>query len=475
MPWQAMVIDDMLGVRRDKRWAAREAGLAVPRQNGKSVIAELRILAGLYLLKEELIVYTAHQVDTAMEVFERVVTRIERNADLKRRQPQDRNRGIRRAQGSQSINLLNPPQRLLVKARSKGGVRGFSADTIFLDEAQLGLDEDEMAAIGPTQRTRPNPQTIMMGTPPLEPGTYWALKVRARGLAGDPKMAWHEWGPPDWFDARNPEHLADRAVWWGTNPALWADLMDEEAIEHDHKTLGSKFAADGVGAWPRERSDGWLVIPKSAWHAAHDPTSRLMDPVGFAIATDKDRGWTTISAAGKRPDGLWHAEVIDRRPSVAWAYPRAKELLGGHRNCGLVVVQAGPAGALIPDLEAHKVEVHRASTQDYAKACGMFETGLVGIAAEGQPDPRRFRYRCDAEHLDALDDAVKLAVKDMTGDVWTFERDLDGVDTSPLEAMVLALWMFASFGQTVPPPPMTAKAPVGDNRSMFRPTGRLKL
>lgn len=497
MDWQALVVDDWMGLREDRRWAARNCGLSVPRQNGKSVLGELRILAGLHLLKEELIVYTAHQVDTAMEIFERIVARIEENPDLKRRQPTDRNKGIGRGRGSQSITLLPvehddpkrryPRQRFLVKARSKGGVRGFSADIIFLDEAQMGLDEEEMTALGPTQRMRSNPQTILMGTPPLEAGTYWALKARAKGLAKSPRWAWHEWSPPDWFDPHDETHLDDREVWRSTNPAYAAGVMDEEAILQDRDTLGSRFAGDGLGWWPRERHDGWIVIPKDAWEAAHDPHSQLLDPVCFALATDKDRNWTSIAAAGKRGDGLWHVEVIDRRPSVSWAYARVAELLGKWRNCGLAIVASGPAGALIPDIESRTVgdraggkpvEVTKASVQDFAKASGMFHTGLTGIAGPDEPDPKRFRWRCASEYRSAVDGAVKDAARHNSGDVWTFARELEGVDTdtSPIEAMALALWGFASFGQTAPNAPVTVsadlRAQAGD---FFRPQGRLKL
>ena len=484
MPWQAMVIDDWLGLRADRRWAARDTGVAVGRQSGKSILGVLRILGGLYLLREELIVYTAHQVDTAMEIFERVVTLIEHNADLRRRLPRN---GIRRAQGSQAIKLENPNQRLLVKARSKAGVRGFSADVIFIDEAQMGLDEEEMAALGPTQRTRPNPQTIFMGTPPIDTGTYWALKVRARALAGDPKMSWHEWSPPEDFDPRNPDHLDDRAVWRATNPALHAGLIDEEAIEYDRKTLGDKFAGEALGHWPRERHDGWIVIPKEAWEAAHDPHSQLLDPVCFALATDKDRNWTSIAAAGKRGDGLWHVEVIDRRPSVSWAYARVAELLAKWRNCGLAIVASGPAGALIPDIEARTVgdrsggkpiEVVKASVQDFAKASGMFHTGLTGVAGPDEPDPKRFRWRCASQYRSAVDAAVKDSAKKTTGDVWTFERDVEGVDTpmDSLESMAVALWGFASFGQNAPNAPVTVSADLREQAgNFFRPQGRLKI
>lgn len=443
-PWQALVVDDMLGVRADKRWAARDSGLSVPRQNGKSVIAELRILAGLYLFKEELIVYTAHQVDTALEIFERVVARIEENPDLKRRlvgKP-------RRARGSESITLRDPKQRLLIKARSKGGVRGFSADTIFLDEAQLGLDESEMASLGPTMRTRPNPQTIFMGTPPLEPGTYWALKVRARAIGGDPKMAWHEWSPPDKFDPDDVE------VWWSTNPALAGGLITEEDIEYDRKTLGSKFIADGLGGWPKEKDDaGWEVLDEDAWKDAQDPATEIEGAPAFAIEMSRDLATVSIGAAGRNADGLRHLELAARFAAddarvIGWLKKRRAKW----EPVAVLVDPAGPAGYLIPEIEKHYGPVHKPLGRDVAAACASVYVGICGKPAddddeppEGGPEARDVRIRPHP----ALDSAARVAVWRDRGDARVFDRrqDDDGPDVAPLMAATLADLAF----RTVPP------------------------
>jgi hypothetical protein len=429
MPWQALVVDDMLGIRGDRRWAARDAGLAVPRQNGKSVVAELRILAGLYLFKEELIVYTAHQVDTALEIFERVVSRIEGNPDLKRRmvgRP-------RRARGSEQVTLSAPDlptgkQRLLIKARSKGGVRGFSADTIFLDEAQLGLDEEEMAALGPTQRTRPNPQTIYMGTPPLAAGSYWA-KVRARGHAGDPKMSWHEWSPPPRYD---PD---DRAVWWSTNPALQAGMITEEDVEYDRKTLGSKFDADALGAWPKERDDaGWEVFDEDAWKAAQDPQSAFGGRPVFCFEISRDLKTISIAAAGVREDGLRHVELVDRFPTdVGRAVGWLKKRIGMWDPSAVVVDAGGPAAMLIPEFTRHVpgVDLVMPVARDVAAYCSSLWVGLSGPDV----DARDVRVRPHP----ALDAAARGAVWRDRGDAKAFDRrNDDGPDVAPIMATALA-------------------------------------
>ena len=50
--WQEDVLDDWLGRRADGRWSAATCGLAVPRQNGKNGIIEVRELFGIVALGE---------------------------------------------------------------------------------------------------------------------------------------------------------------------------------------------------------------------------------------------------------------------------------------------------------------------------------------------------------------------------------------------------------------------------------------
>ena len=71
-PWQEQFLIDALSERPDGKWAAKEVGLNVPRQNGKGNILAARELAGLILFGDQLITHTAHQFDTAQEHFLRM-------------------------------------------------------------------------------------------------------------------------------------------------------------------------------------------------------------------------------------------------------------------------------------------------------------------------------------------------------------------------------------------------------------------
>ena len=150
-PWQGDVLTDSMGERDDGKWQTSEVGLIVPRQNGKGSVLEARTLGGLYLLNEQLILWSAHEFKTAREGFLRMRALVDNYDHLRKKV-----RAIRTAAGEEGIELLNG-SRLRFIARSRGSGRGFSGDLVILDEA-YALSDEAMAALMPTLSARPNPQ-----------------------------------------------------------------------------------------------------------------------------------------------------------------------------------------------------------------------------------------------------------------------------------------------------------------------------
>src|SRR5690606_15507213 len=83
--WQENVLQAAMGERSDGRWAARIVGVSTPRQNGKSQLIVARALAGVLLFDEQTIICSAHQTDTAREVFQRLLDIIDKNPSVSRR------------------------------------------------------------------------------------------------------------------------------------------------------------------------------------------------------------------------------------------------------------------------------------------------------------------------------------------------------------------------------------------------------
>lgn len=80
---QQFLAEATSGVGADGKWAAFEAVVMGPRQSlGKTEFMLARVLAGLVVFSEELIVYSAHRASTTTKTFRRLKRAIERNPRL---------------------------------------------------------------------------------------------------------------------------------------------------------------------------------------------------------------------------------------------------------------------------------------------------------------------------------------------------------------------------------------------------------
>lgn len=435
-PWQELVLDAGLSERADGRWAAFEVGLCVSRQNGKGGVLEARELAGLFLLGERLIVHSAHQFDTSLEAFRRLLALIEETPELDRRIKR-----VSRAHGDEGIELLSG-QRIRFRTRTKGGGRGFTGDLLVLDEAMY-LADAAHGALLPTLSARPNPQVWYTGSAVdetvHEDGRVFA-RVRERGLAGDDtRLAYFEWSA----DAAlgDAERVAeDREAWAAANPALGIRI-NPEFVEQERRTLDPRtFAVErlGIGAWPDLHEDASHVIAPDAWRALTDPASTPVDPVFFAIDTTPDRSRSAIAVAGRREDGLSHVEIVEHRAGTSWVPPRVAELVERHGARPVRCDSAGPAASLVPELRVLGLEVALVAARELAQACGRLH---------GEVLDRRVRHLGTVE----LAAAIKGARRRQLGDAWAWSRRDSSVDISPLVAVTLALWGLVDEQEPVMP------------------------
>jgi hypothetical protein len=436
-PWQADILIPALGERPDGRWSAFEVACLVSRQNGKGALLEARVLAGLLLYGERLIMWTAHELKTAMEAFRRVESLFENCDDLRRRVKK-----VSHANGDEGIELRSG-HRLRFVARSKGSGRGFSGDLVILDEA-YALTPEQVEALMPTMSARPNPQIWYTSSPPLDAATGAQLfSVRKRGLDSGAGLAYFDFGAEGNLGDLSSVGLDDPNVWAATNPAFGI-RVSEEFIGRERAAMSDEgFARERLGIWPLMSSDGWQVIKLAAWAALADPLSSAVDPLVFAADVTPDRGHASIGMAGLRADGRMHVEVIDNQPGTAWVVPRVLELVGKWKPCAVVVDAAGPAGSLIAPLGAAGVEVLTPSAREAAQACGQFYDAVVKA-----PDAENFVPLAHRDNA-VLNAALGGAQTRPLGDAWAWARKGPSVDISPLVAVTLAAWGHSVKGHIV--------------------------
>lgn len=424
-PWQAFVLEHALGVR-DGRWAAFEVALVVARQNGKNSILEARELAGLFLIGERLLIHSAHQFDTSLEAFRRLLFLIEDNPDFDKRVKR-----VSRSHGEEGIELKNG-QRIRFRTRTKGGGRGFSGDFLALDESMI-LPESAHGALLPTLSARPNPQvwyTASAVDQAVHEHGSVLTRIRTRGLAGeDPSLFYAEWSaegsnPGD----VKPEVLKSPEAVAQANPGLGRRILMDYVNRERASMTPRSFAVErlGIGDWPL-LDDGGSVIAIERWMSLADHDSKPVDPVCFAWDVPPSRASAAIGVAGFRSDGELHVEVVDLRPGTGWVASRLAELSERHGALGCVYDQAAAGASLVPEIEAAGVAITPINAREHAQACGMLfdrvERGTI-------------------HHLATVEliSALRVATKRPLGDAWAWDRRTSTVDISPLVAVTLAAY-----------------------------------
>lgn len=402
-----------MGERADGTWAARQVACSTPRQNGKSQIIVARALAGILLFQEQTIIVSAHQQDTAREVFSRILDLIDAHPTLERRVDSVMkavNREYVKFKGGQSIRF---------KARSTGGGRGFSCDCLLLDEAQI-LNSAAWSAILPTMSARPNPQAWLLGTPPT-PNDDGEVFERMRGLGLDgreQRVAYLEWSA----DPDAP--IDDPATWAAANPA-YGSRIDHEAIATELASMSpDQFRLERLGIWPVEAKQA-AVVTEERWAQLVD-AGPAADVKPASLAVDMSHARDISVAAAWPTDSGTHLEQVwagtDPVLAVQWMADRAG------RRIPIVVDSIGPASSLIPELRARKLTVRVTSATDMARACGLFEDGAnAGSVTHANQEPLTA----------ALTGAKKRPIRDAGG--WGWDRRDPSSAIYPLVAATLAL------------------------------------
>lgn len=309
-PWQAAILDVWMGRDDEDMFTATTCGLAVPRQNGKNALLEMREFYGLCIMGEQ-ILHSAHEVKTAAEAFRRLASFFENEHEHPELAAACK--AIRRTNGQEAIELKNGGC-IRFSARSRGASRGMTFDLVVYDEAQE-LTDEQLEATMSTMAAAPlgNRQMILTGTPPgpNSPGTVFQ-RVRRDALKGaDEHLAWHEWS----VESFTAETVADRDVWYETNPALGIRLDESYTEEEWRRMSPDGFARERLGWWSDvETRDA--VFTKQEWDALkgepHEKDEK--ERIGYGVKFSVDGGIYSLCVAVRHPVRKTWIELVDCRP-----------------------------------------------------------------------------------------------------------------------------------------------------------------
>ena len=382
-PWEKWVLRQMLGRQPDGMWAALNTVLIVSRQNGKGCCLEVRELFGLFVLQEELIIHTSHQLKTSLNHLERLQMVLMEYPALGKRVS-----NIRTGNGKEAIILKPRPtlifgsdgrsilrrraSKLEFHARSGSATsRGFSCDCLVYDEAMI-LSDEQVGASMPTMSARPNPQIIYAASAGLEDGTVSAqlAKMRRNMKRKSRRVFGAEWSvnPHDDSCPRDEAHgresnyyiVCDRhddrddpRAWAKANPGMGYRISVEFTQAELDTMPPRKFDIErlAIGNWPLE-DEPWEVISKPAWkQLVNTDPGMPTPPMVVALDVDEDGKSATVMCAWEHKQKKIVVEMPKdgSRQGVAWLMPWLVVKCRKWKPLAIAVPKSGPGAALLDD------------------------------------------------------------------------------------------------------------------------------
>ncbi len=417
LEWQERLIEDIMAVNDDGQWVHMKFGYAVPRRNGKSELVIMRALWGI--THSERILYTAHRTNTSRSIWEKMVDRLAKagyveSVDFK----------TYKRNGDECIIWLTENGGVMnFRTRSTKGGLGEGYDLLIIDEAQE-YTADQQSALKYIVTDSPNPQTILLGTPPtvVSSGDVF-LKYRKRTLSGEEKDAgWAEWSVPELTDAHDPE------LWYETNPSL-GYILTERTIRSE---LGDDQIDDNI-----QRLGLWITysqksaISRKEWEEfglSESPT--LKEPVRlfFGIKYSQQAPNVSLAVAARISGDRIFVEAIDCRPvrdGNSWmiAY------LQNPHAVSVAIDGAGNQHILEQEMKDAEVECRAVlpKVSDIIEANALFEKDLFAdkIRHCGQPSLAQAISNCEHRAIG-------------TSGGFGYSSALEGADASLVEAVTLA-------------------------------------
>lgn len=387
--WQKWALRHMLGRHPNGLWAAPDVVMIVARQNGKGTILEVRELAGIFYLQEELIIHTSHQLKTSLSHLERLANTLRAYPALEKRLRGGSVRhGVATANGKEAIVLKPRPviifgssgkeirkartSRIQFHARSGASTsRGFSCDCLVYDEAMI-LSDEQVGASMPTMRAMPNPQMIYAASAGLEDGTISVqlAKMRSLMLHHDPETFGLEFSvnphdescPRDEIKGRRSNYYIvcdkhddrdDPRSWAKANPALGTRVTLRNTRRELAKMPDSKFDIEilSIGNWPAE-DEPWEIISKPAWKLlTNEEPGFPTPPMVLAFDVSEDGKSATVMGAWehKQQRTVIEMPLEGHRQGTGWVIDFVDAKYKKRRPLAIAVPKSGPAAGLLDD------------------------------------------------------------------------------------------------------------------------------
>jgi phage terminase large subunit-like protein len=406
LPWQKFCLTDMLRVDKKGQWIRKTNLLLVARQNGKTHLTRMLILAHLLKWDSKNIIIASSNRSMALDTFRQVAHVFENNENLMALVKQ-----IRYANGTESIEMKDG-RRLDVVAATRDGARGRSADALFLDEVREWSEEGYRAAM-PVTRARPNAHTFLTSNA----GDAFSVvlnQLRERALDNPPKtFGYYEYSAPQYckIDDPNAWALANPALGYLVTKETLSESVATSPIENTRTELLCQWIDSLSSPWPHgileDTSDASLTIPPGGYTV-------------FGFDVSPSRRNASLVAGQLLPDGrigvgilqTWESAVsVDDLKIAAdikgWADNyRPRQICFDKYTAQSIADKLTNAGCMTQDI----------SGASFYQACGDLLDGLVNLRVvhSGQANWIQQMNNCAAK---VNDSAWRIVKRKSAGDV----------------------------------------------------------
>jgi phage terminase large subunit-like protein len=406
LPWQEYVLKDMLTVDTKGKWIRKTNLLLIARQNGKTHLARMLILAHLIKWETNVLIMSSNR-SMALDTFRQVTDILENNDHLKGFVKQ-----IRYANGTESIEMLNGT-RLDVVAATRDGSRGRSVNgLLFIDEVRE-ISEEGFRAATPVTRAHPNSHTLLCSNAGDAFSTV-LNDLRERAISYPPKsFGFYEYSAPQYCK------IEDRNAWAMANPSLGYTIT-EEAIEEAIATSPiENTRTETLCQWIDSLSSPW---PHGVLEETSDSTLEMTAGAytvfGFDVSPSRRNG--SLVAGQILPDGRIGIGILETYSSqVAIDELKMAASIKGWADIykpRLVCFDKYATQTIADRLAQSGVMVEDVSGQQFYKACGDLLEGLVNhrVVHNGQSELIQQMNNCAAK---VNDSAWRIIKRKSAGDI----------------------------------------------------------
>lgn len=364
MPWQRKAVDVATEIDTDTgRFAYPLVIISVPRQSGKTALVLAKAFHRGLMLPNARVWLTAQTGMHARDSF----LEMARPAKLT---PFGKLFDLKRGAGDTRIEFVHNMSQLRPHPPTEDSLHSKQSDLNLIDEAWVFGEEQAaglMAAITPTQATRPMRQTVILSTRGTAASTWFHGLIDRVREDNPPGVCLIDYGIGPDDDPQNLDVIA------AAHPA-YGHTIDMAALEAAQTQLPPGEFARAYGNIPTAAAES--LFPPSAW-AACQTVDRLPDgPVTFAAAVSIDRSETAIAAA-IMVDGVPWCEVIEVREGTEWAAPRLAELAERHSDGAPWIDRGGPSGTVAVQMDRLRVEVRDATSYDVSTAAADMSDRVI--------------------------------------------------------------------------------------------------